>query len=211
MEDIIKEASILSKTIQADDVCSDIDEIYKNINSEDFFVNAKDDYLNPDIEDAVYLELETKNIYEIVTDKLLENVSGKAIVLAGGDGKITYMLSSLYNFETLIDMENIYELHYLAKKIIKQNISEEKDVRFLSKSLLDSKLIDKDLIVMGYNNVNKDFNNMLENKIINEAKSNSLIVKIALPFRQNVDLKLLDVKRLINFGNSLLVFYYKNS
>ena len=208
MEDIIKEASILSKTIQAEDIYNKIDEIYKNINSEDFFVNGKDDYLNPDIEDAVYLELETKNIYEIVKDDILKNISGKAIVLAGGDGKITYVLSSLYDFETLIDMENIYELHYLAKKIVKPYI-EKKDVRFLSKSLLDAKLTDKDLIIVGYNNKNKNFNDILENKIINEGKSGSIVVKIALPFRQNVDLKLLKVKKLSNFGNNLLVFYYK--
>ena len=193
-----------------EDICEKINNLYKNICFNDFFVQGKDDYLNVDIEDAVYINITTDNIYNILSCNLLENLDQNSIIsiLASNDGRMIYALLLMYNFKKLIAVENIYEFYYLSRKLVKPNI-ENKDVRILNESLLASKLYDKDLIIINYNNSNSDFNNMLENKVINEAKSGSIVIKIAVPFKQNVALKLLKIKTIINNGSKLLVFYYK--
>ena len=192
-----------------EEVCKKTNNLYKNINSNNIFNISKEDYLNPDVEDAVYLNITTENIYKILNDELVINAEKNNIsLLAAGDGRMAYIFSILYDFNKMVYVENLYELCYLSKKMVKPNVN--RDIKFLNKSLLAANLDDKDIIILNYNNVNTDFNNMLENKIIDESKSGSLIIKMATPFRQNVGLKLLKITKLKNHDANVLVFYYKN-
>lgn len=198
-------------------ICDKLKELYKNVCLNDVFIQAKEDYLNPDIEDAVYINLSPENVYDILSDKALldKNIvpDMKAIILSLNEGYFAILLYLIFNLKKIVCIENIYEFYSLFneyfKIFYKTNKKTNISVELYHKQLLKAKLQDKDLIILNYNNTNKYYWDMMENKIIDETKSGATIVKILVPFKQNISLKLIKIKKITNNNKNLLVFYYK--
>ena len=199
-------------------ICNKLKDLYKNICLEDVFIQAKEDYLNPDIEDAVYVNLSPENVYDILSDDVLlgKNIipDMKAIVLSLNEGYFAIVLYLMFNLRKIVCIENIYEFYSLFdeyfKIFYKTNKKTNINVELYHKQLLKSKLHDKDLIVLNYNNTNKYYWDMMENKIIDEAKTGATIIKMLVHFKQNISLKLIKIKKITNNNNKkLLIFYYK--
>ena len=198
-------------------ICDKLKELYKNVCLDDVFIQAKEDYLNPDIEDAVYLNLTPENVYDILNDKVLldKNIipDMKAIILSLNEGYFAMLLYLMFNLKKVVCIENMYEFYSLFneyfKIFYKTNKKPNINVELYHKQLLKAKLQDKDLIILNYNNTNKYYWDMMENKIIDEAKNGATIVKTLTPFKQNISLKLIKIKKVTNNNKNLLVFYYK--
>ena len=194
-------------------ICNNIKNIYKNICLKDIFIQAKEDPLNPDIEDAVYIELTTENVYDILDDNIISNIgeNKNAIILPSNECFFAYMLYFLYNFNKIVCIENIFEFYQLSKDFSGKIELLEKNtkIEIYNKKILKSKLNNKDLIILNYNNTNKYYCNMLENKIIDEALEDTIIIKVLTPFKQNNSLKLLKIRKINNNNNKVLIFYYK--
>ncbi|MBR2141264.1 MAG: hypothetical protein IJ853_02810 [Rickettsiales bacterium] len=194
--------------------------LYEDINVNDFAILARENYLNKDYENNVYIDYDYNMIYDIINDSIIRNLTGvNCINLASGGGKIIFLMSMIYPFVKFVGVENMFELYELSRKILKKfresefsNTIKYKDISFFNKSLLSAKLEDKNLIILDYNNTNDIFNGMMENKIIREVKADATIIKLLTPFKKNVSLKLLKIKTLLDIkNNKVLVYYYKKT
>ena len=110
-------------------------------------------------------------------------------------------ISILNKYNINIDKyTNVNELMYDIEDCLNDSYEELEDLEWVSQTLSEYNY---------YNNTNKYYCNMLENKIIDEALKDTIVIKILTPFKQNNSLKLLKVKKINNNDNNILVFYYK--
>ena len=190
--------------------------LFNNIDVNDFAVIGRENYLNKDYENHTYIDLDYNINFDIVNDDIIKQIKDiNCIHLGSGAGKIVFLMSFLYYFQECVGVENIFELYELSNRL-KDNFLNGKygealkdsNISFINDSLLSADLSNKNLIILDYNNTNTTFNNMLENKIINEAKQGCKIIKILKPFKDNVGLKLLQVKPLKTADNKVMFVYY---
>ncbi|MDR0572075.1 MAG: hypothetical protein LBG48_04460 [Rickettsiales bacterium] len=205
----------------------EIESIYKSIYGdiilEDFVILAKDNILNINIENYTYNDLSFKNIFDILNDNIIRNIdcnNKNFLNVASGAGKITIFTSLFYNFSNNFGIENIYEMYILSKTIldkIKTNPNKKytalnnKKINFFLRDPLLVELGEYKLIVLDYNNNNRLFNELFQEKVEKEAKPGSIIIKIFSNFQESKHLKLLKTKILKNtvYKKSFMVFFYE--
>jgi hypothetical protein len=199
------------------------DSIYKDIVLEDFVILAKDNILNMNIEDYIYNDLSFENIIGILNDDIIKNIDGNGesfLNIAAGAGKITIFTSLLHNFSSNFGIENVYETYLLSKTILdkiktspdeKYAVFSNKKINFFLRDPLLVNLNEYKLIILDYNNKNRLFNELIQEKIEREAKPNSIIIKIFNNLQENRRLKLLKTKILRNpiCKKNFMVFFYE--
>lgn len=185
---------------------------------DDFSVIARENYLNKDYENNVYIDLDYNVIYDIINDNIIKQIKNvKCLNFASGAGKIVFLLSLLYSFDECIGIENMLEMYKLSNILLDKLANSEffdflktKNISFINDSLLSADLENKNLLIVDYNNSNPIFCDMLENKIIQEAEQNCKIIKLVTPFKKNINLRLLKIKALKTIKDRKIFVYYYN-
>lgn len=192
--------------------------LFKNINVNDFAILGRENYLNKDYENHTYIDSDYNISFDIVNDDIVKKINNiNCIHLGSGAGKIVFLMSFLYYFQECVGVENMFELYDLSNTLKEKFLNGEyaealkdSNIGFINDSLLSADLNNRNLIIVDYNNTNTTFNDMLENKIINETQQNCKIIKILKPFKSNIGLKLLQIKPLKTVNNKIIFVYYYN-
>jgi hypothetical protein len=194
--------------------------LYGDFVIEDFAAIGMENYLNKDYEDYIFNDFDYFNIYDILTDETVgrfvkSNTDINFLNLASGGGKFTIFASIFYEFHSYVGVENFFELYKFSNYILdKLKESEYNDlirnnnIVFGNDGLLDINISNFDIILIGYNNNNYDFNQMLKNKVSEEAKEGALLIKLIEPFEKNTEFTPLKTKLLKVDGGNLFVYYY---
>ncbi len=200
--------------------------LYGDFILDDFVTFGKKNYLNKDYEDFVFNDLDYFNVYSIlnentlykfINDKIKNGEKVDFLNLASGAGKLVIFANIFYKLNSCMAVENIFELFELSKHIAYKifenenytNLLQNTDISFQNESILNVNLEPFNVILIDYNNNNINFNEILENKIKNECKKGTMIVKIIDPFEESVCLKLLKAKIFKNDKkNNFFVYYY---
>ena len=192
------------------------DYLYSNIVLDDFSQLAKDNVLNINYENYCYQELDFNSIMKVITNKTLTDVvkEAKILTLCCGAGQLPIMLKHCYKFEVVYGVETTFEFFNLSKKILEQY--REYDMIGNTTATLtmnDPLLIDFskfDVIFIEYNNTNILYNDMLKEKIRQECKPNTIVVKFTTRFKADEKIKLVDKISITNKNdNKNFVYFYK--
>ena len=199
------------------------DEICSVINSDDISIIAKENLENIDIFNYIYKELSFATIYKIMLDPLvtniLDNENATFVNLASGIGRSVFF-NILYNKNKYsIGYENIFEMYEGAKELKKTLITMDtdellnnKELYFFNNSLLAANITNADCILINYNNLSEEFQDMLENKILLEAKTDTLVIKINHTFKKKTRFKMLKaklIKKNEEDKDTIFAYYYK--
>ncbi len=200
--------------------------LYDDFILDDFVTFGKKNYLNKDYENFVFNDLDYFNVYSIlnentlykfINDKIKNGEKVDFLNLASGAGKLVIFANIFYKLNTCVAVENIFELFELSKHIAYKLFENENyskllqntNISFENESVLNVDLNFYDVILIDYNNNNIEFNRILENKIKNECKKGTMIVKIIDPFEESVCLNLIKAKMFENIKKrNFFVYYY---
>jgi SAM-dependent methyltransferase len=198
------------------------DLLYGKLVLDDFVPLIKYNILNMNVENHVFHDLSFENIIDILNDELIRytNYAGENFLnIASGAGKITILAAMMYNFENFFGVDNIQEMHLMAKHLLDKAAEDTgmvtrelamKKISFFLKDPLFVEFNEYKLIVVDHNNSNEMYNIMLQNKLEREVKLGSIIIRIYDPFEENKHLKLLKTRIFTDISNrEFMVFFYE--
>ena len=192
------------------------DYIYSNVVLDDFAQLAKDNVLNVNYENYCYNELSFDSIMKVIKNQNIANLDTNSSVLtiSYGAGQLPIILKKYYHFAVVYGVETTFEFFNLSKQFLEQYIEyNDFNVSKIPLTMNDPLLIDFskfNLIFIEYSNTNILYNDMLKEKIKQECKSNTVIVKFATRFKADEIIKLVDKISIENKNNeNNFVYFYR--